>query len=89
MGGRLARLLVVDPVTRRSEFDRLKDVAKAASPSRFKQRLALLADIEAIRPTRVWLEGVPPKMTEKFAVASWDVWGGRFGRAPTSSITAK
>ena len=33
---RLARLLLVDPVTRRSEFDRLKDVAKAASLGKFK-----------------------------------------------------
>nr|WP_066367605.1 Tn3 family transposase [Herbidospora mongoliensis] len=64
---RLARLMVVDPVTRRSEFDRLKDVAKAASLSKFKQRLALLADIEAIGPTGVWLEGVPPGKVGHFA----------------------
>ncbi|MGJ6969864.1 hypothetical protein ACSDR0_49135 [Streptosporangium sp. G11] len=64
---RLARLLVVDPVSRRSEFDRLKDVAKAASLGKFKERLALLADIEAIGPTRVWLEGVPPGKVAHFA----------------------
>ncbi|MBW8482621.1 Tn3 family transposase [Actinomadura parmotrematis] len=64
---RLARLLVVDPVTRRSEFDRLKDVAKAASLSKFKQRLALLADIEAIGPTGVWLQGVPLGKVGHFA----------------------
>ncbi|MEU4409175.1 Tn3 family transposase [Streptosporangium sp. NPDC023963] len=64
---RLARLLVVDPVTRRSEFDRLKDVAKAASLSKFKQRLALLADIEAIGPTEVWLQGVPHGKVGHFA----------------------
>jgi hypothetical protein len=29
-------------VTRRSEFDRLKDVAKAAALGKFKQRLELL-----------------------------------------------
>ncbi|TDC50519.1 DUF4158 domain-containing protein [Actinomadura sp. KC345] len=64
---RLARLLVVDPVSRRSEFDRLKDVAKAASLGKFKERLALLADIEAIGPTGAWLEGVPPGKAAHFA----------------------
>ncbi|GAA3520103.1 hypothetical protein GCM10023075_81950 [Streptosporangium album] len=64
---RLARLLVVDPVSRRSEFDRLKDAAKAASLSKFKERLALLADIEAIGPTGAWLEGVPPGKVAHFA----------------------
>lgn len=64
---RLARLLVVDPVSRRSEFDRLKDVAKAASLGKFKQRLALLADIDAIGPAGGWLEGVPPGKVGHFA----------------------
>ncbi|GAA2420559.1 hypothetical protein GCM10010404_93670 [Nonomuraea africana] len=64
---RLARLLVVDPVSRRSEFDRLKDVAKAASLGKFKQRLALLADIDAIGPTQEWLEGIPPGKIAHFA----------------------
>ncbi len=64
---RLARLLVVDPVSRRSEFDRLKDVAKAASLSKFKERLALLADIEAIGPAGAWLQGVPPGKIGHFA----------------------
>ncbi|MEV3923476.1 DUF4158 domain-containing protein [Actinomadura coerulea] len=64
---RLARLLVVDPVSRRSEFDRLKDVAKAASLGKFKERLALLAEIDAIGPTGEWLEGVPPGKAAHFA----------------------
>ncbi|MGI5290629.1 DUF4158 domain-containing protein [Nonomuraea polychroma] len=34
---RLARMLVVDPISRRSEFDRLKDVAQAASLGTYKQ----------------------------------------------------
>jgi hypothetical protein len=55
---RLARMLVVDPISRRSEFDRLKDVAKAASFNKFKERLDLLADIDAIRP------GIVPCVTE-------------------------
>ncbi|MEV1005125.1 Tn3 family transposase [Nonomuraea sp. NPDC050202] len=64
---RLARLLVVDPVSRRSEFDRLKDVAQAASLGKFKERLALLGDIDAIGPTGTWLEGVPPGKIAHFA----------------------
>lgn len=64
---RLARLLVVDPVSRRSEFDRLKDVAKAASLGKFKERLALLAEIDAIGPTGEWLEGVPAGKAAHFA----------------------
>jgi hypothetical protein len=45
---RLARLLVVDPVTRRSEFDRLKAPAQAATLGKFKQRLKHLADLDAL-----------------------------------------
>ncbi len=64
---RLGRLLLADPVTRRSEFDRLKDVAKAASLGKFRQRLELLAVIDAIGPTGTWLEGVPPGKVAHFA----------------------
>jgi hypothetical protein len=64
---RLARLLLANPVARRSEFDRLKDVAKAASLGKFKQRLELLADIDAIGPTEAWLEGIPPGKIAHFA----------------------
>jgi hypothetical protein len=64
---RLARLLLANPVTRRSEFDRLKDVAKAAALGKFKQRLELLADIDAIGPTEAWLEGIPPGKIAHFA----------------------
>lgn len=64
---RLARLLLVDPISRRSEFDRLKDVAKAASLSKFKERLGLLADLDALGPTEWWLEGVPPGKVAHFA----------------------
>ena len=57
---RLARLLLVDPVTRRSEFDRLKDTAKAASLNKFKARLDYLRELDGLGPTEVWLEGLPP-----------------------------
>ncbi|MEU7458514.1 DUF4158 domain-containing protein [Streptosporangium roseum] len=64
---RLGRLLVVDPVTRRSEYDGLKDVAQAASPGKFKGRLAFLRDLYALGPTEVWLEGIPPGKIAHFA----------------------
>jgi hypothetical protein len=64
---RLARMLVADPVSRRGEFDRVKDVAKAASLGRFKERLDLLESIDAIGPTEVWLDGVPPGKIAHFA----------------------
>ncbi len=57
---RLGRLLAVDPVTRRSEYDGLKDVAQAASLGKFKGCLLFLQDLDALGPTEAWLEGVPP-----------------------------
>ncbi|WP_165781363.1 hypothetical protein [Streptosporangium minutum] len=56
---RLARLLLVDPVSRRSEFDKLKDVAQAVSLTKFKTRLEFLCELDALGPTEQWLEGVP------------------------------
>jgi len=41
--------------------------AKAASLNKFKDRLDLLADIDAIGPAEVWLEGVPPGKIAHFA----------------------
>ena len=64
---RLGRLYVVDPVTRRSGFDRLKDVAKSASLGKFRLRLDLLAEIDALGPTGEWLDGVPPGKVAHFA----------------------
>ncbi|MFD8534154.1 Tn3 family transposase [Streptosporangium canum] len=63
----MGRLLVVDPVTRRSEYDGLKDVAQAASLGKFKGRLAFLRDLDALGPTEVWLKGVPPGKAAHFA----------------------
>jgi hypothetical protein len=57
---RLARLLLVDPVSRRSELDKLKDVAQAASLTKFKTRLEFLRELDALGPTEQWLEDVPP-----------------------------
>ena len=64
---RLARLLVADPATRRSEFDRLKDPAKAATIGKLKARLKHLADLDAIGPTEAWLAGVPMAKVGHFA----------------------
>lgn len=64
---RLARLLLVDPITRRSEYDGLKDVAQAASLNKFKGRLAFLHELDGLGPTEVWLEGVPPGKIARFA----------------------
>jgi hypothetical protein len=64
---RLARLLLVDPVGRRSEFDKLKEVAKAASLTKFKTRLEFLRELDALGPTGQWLEGVPPGKVAHFA----------------------
>jgi hypothetical protein len=64
---RLERLLLVDPVRRRSKFDRLKDPAQAATVSKLKKRLAHLAALDALGPTEVWLAGVPPGEITHFA----------------------
>ncbi len=64
---RLERLLVVDPATRRSEFDRIKTPAQAPTLGKFKQRLAHLQALDAIGPTERWLDGVPPGKVTHFA----------------------
>ncbi|MGP3961036.1 DUF4158 domain-containing protein [Nonomuraea sp. 3N208] len=64
---RLSRLLLVDPVSRRSEFDKLKEVAQAASLTKFKTRLKFLRHLDALGPTEDWLEGVPPGKVAHFA----------------------
>lgn len=64
---RLERLLWVDPATRRSEFDRLKDSAQAATLGKFKDRLAHLAGLDALGPTEAWLERIAPGKITHFA----------------------
>ena len=56
---RLARLLWLDPTSRRSEFDRIKIPAKAATLGKFKLRLAHLRELDALGPTERWLAGIP------------------------------
>jgi TnpA family transposase len=64
---RLERLLWVDPATRRSEFDRLKDSAGAATLGKFKDRLVHLAALDTLGPTERWLDGIPPGKVAHFA----------------------
>jgi hypothetical protein len=64
---RLDRMLLVDPATRRSEFDRMKTPAQSATLGKFKARLAHLQALDAIGPTEQWLDGVPPGKVAHFA----------------------
>jgi hypothetical protein len=60
-------LLEVDPVRRRSDFDRLKTVAPAASVQRFKDHLKHLAWLDSFGAADAWLAGVPPAKVAHFA----------------------
>jgi hypothetical protein len=53
----LERLLLVDPATRRSDFDRIKTPVKAPTLDKFKQRLAHLRELDTLGPTEAWLHG--------------------------------
>jgi hypothetical protein len=63
----LDRLLLVDPATRRSDFDRIKTPAKAPRLGKCQQRLAHLRELDALGPTEAWLQGVPPGKIAHFA----------------------
>ncbi|MGH2722186.1 MAG: DUF4158 domain-containing protein, partial [Actinomycetota bacterium] len=63
----LEQLLQVDPTTRRSGFDALKQPARAATVTKFKVHLAHLAWADSLGPTDRWLEGVPPAKVAHFA----------------------
>jgi hypothetical protein len=78
VAGRLSRLLLlVDPVSRRSEFDELKEVAQAASLTKFKTRLKFLRHLDALGPTQDWLDGVPPGKVAHFAAPCAGPGGAR------------
>ena len=63
----LERLMVVDPATRRSGFDALKAPAKSATLGKFKQRLQHMLELDALGPTEVWLQSIPPGKIGHFA----------------------
>jgi hypothetical protein len=56
----LAGLLTVDPVTKRSGYDRLKQPAKAPTLGKFKDHLAYLGWVDGLGPARAWVAGIPP-----------------------------
>lgn len=65
--GRLDGLLEVDPRTRRSDFDRLKQPARAATLTRLREHLAYLAWADSLGASERWLKGVPPAKVAHFA----------------------
>lgn len=65
----LLGLLEVDKATKRSAYDRLKQPAKAATLTKFKQHLAYLAWADGLGPARAWVEGIPPSKVARRSVA--------------------
>ncbi len=63
----LHQLMVVGPATRRSGFDKLKDPPKAATLTKFKQRLEHTQSLDSFGPTEHWLDGIPPGKIGHFA----------------------
>lgn len=66
-GGGLGSAGAAGPVAAGRSDQPAQDVAKAASLSKFKERLDLLRDLDAIGPAELWLEGVPPGKIAHFA----------------------
>lgn len=64
---RFARMLWLDSTSRRSEFDKLKTPAKAATLTKFKLRLAHLQYLDALGETQRWLAGIPAAKIAHFA----------------------
>ncbi|MBV1778497.1 Tn3 family transposase [Paeniglutamicibacter sp. ABSL32-1] len=65
---RLERLLLVDPVSRRSEFETLKAPAGSAMKlGKFKDRIELLRRLDAVGETGTWLGGVSAQRISHFA----------------------
>ncbi|WP_205446939.1 DUF4158 domain-containing protein [Candidatus Frankia alpina] len=65
--GRLLDLLVVDPVSRRSDFDRIKQPPGRATISKLRKWLEHLGWLDSLGPTGGWLEGVSPAKVSHFA----------------------
>jgi Transposase. len=57
----------VDPTSKRSDFDRLKTPAKAATLGKFKLRLAHLQALDELGATEQWLDGIPATKIAHFA----------------------
>jgi Domain of unknown function (DUF4158) len=63
----LLGLLRVHPTTKRSDYDRLKQPAKAPTLGKFKEHLAYLAWADGLGPARAWVAGIPPSKVAHFA----------------------
>jgi TnpA family transposase len=63
----LVGLLKVHPTTKRSDYDRLKQPAKAATLSKFKDHLTYLGWVDGLGPARAWVAGIPPSKVAHFA----------------------
>ncbi len=63
----LSCILWRDPTSGRSEFDRLKTPAKAATLGKFKLRLAHLQALDELGATEQWLDGIPATKITHFA----------------------
>ena len=64
---RLLGLLDRDPITKRSGYDRVKETAPAATLSKFREHLELLAWLDALGATDAWLAQVPATKVSHFA----------------------
>lgn len=64
---RLLKLLALNPVTRRSEFDEVKKTAGAATLSNFKAHVAHQEWLDSLGCTAEWVAGVPPAKVAHFA----------------------
>ena len=64
---KLESLLLVDPASRRSEFDNLKSWAQAPSLGKFRARLLHLQGLDGLGPTEQWLADVPPAKIAHFS----------------------
>jgi hypothetical protein len=65
---RILALLRVDPLSRRSGHDQLKDVAPKATVSRLRRHLDHLAWLDGIgSATAAWLKGIPAAKIDHFA----------------------
>ncbi|MGZ4543213.1 MAG: DUF4158 domain-containing protein [Mycobacteriaceae bacterium] len=64
---RMLGLLAVDPVRRRSDFERIKDPPGAATISGLRMWLEHLGWLDGLGPTEQWLEGISPTKIGHFA----------------------
>ncbi len=60
-------LLAVDAVTKRSAFDRVKQPAKAATITHFREHVARLGWLDSLGDSQAWLVGVPAAKVAHFA----------------------